>query len=99
MCAADPVPVSQVVYFTATFPYLVLIILLVRGVTLPGSELGIEYFISPKWELLLDAKVSGPLTDSPLLVPAPFLFLGHLHGMTFPFVSDRNPLWTRSDVT
>ena len=29
---------------------------------------------------------------SPLLVPAPFLFSVHLHGMTFPFFSDRNPL-------
>ena len=31
--------------------------------------------------------------DSPLLVPAPFLFLVHLHGMTVPFLFDRNPLW------
>ena len=30
--------------------------------------------------------------DSPLLVPAPFLFSVHQHGMTFPFISDRNPL-------
>ena len=37
--------------------------------------------------------------DSPLLVPAPFQFSVHLHGMTFPFLSDRNPLWTLSDVT
>ena len=31
---------------------------------------------------------------SPLFVPAPFLFSDHLHGMTFPFLSDRDPLWT-----
>ena len=37
-------------------------------------------------------------TDSPLLVPAPFLFSVHLHGMTFPFLSDRNPLWAHSDL-
>ena len=36
--------------------------------------------------------------DSPLLVPVPFLFLVHLHGMTLSFLCDRNPLWTRSDV-
>ena len=37
--------------------------------------------------------------DSPLLVPPPFLFLVHLHGMTFPFLSDKKPLWTHPYVT
>jgi SNF family Na+-dependent transporter len=52
------------VYFTATFPYVVLVILLIRGVTLPGSMKGIEYFIKPKWELLLDAKVTHTVIDN-----------------------------------
>lgn len=47
----------QVVYFTATFPYVIIFILLVRGVTLEGSAKGIEYFIKPKWELLKEPKV------------------------------------------
>uniref|UniRef100_A0A8C8J8Q1 Transporter n=1 Tax=Oncorhynchus tshawytscha TaxID=74940 RepID=A0A8C8J8Q1_ONCTS len=43
---------GKVVYFTATFPYLVLIIYLIRGVTLHGSINGVKYMFTPKMEQL-----------------------------------------------
>ncbi|OQR66232.1 hypothetical protein BIW11_14290 [Tropilaelaps mercedesae] len=43
---------GKVVYFTATFPYLVLTILLIKGVTLEGAILGIEYFLVPDFSKL-----------------------------------------------
>ena len=52
-----PVTHKKVVYFTATFPYVILIALLIRGATLPGAVKGIEYLFIPKWERLLDYNV------------------------------------------
>ena len=46
--------------------------------------------------LILSASVFLVIPDFPLLVPEPFLPLAPLHEMTFPFLSDRNPLWTPS---
>ncbi|XP_002122771.2 sodium- and chloride-dependent GABA transporter ine [Ciona intestinalis] len=49
--------VGKVVYATATFPYLILIILLVVGCTLPGARSGVIYFIKPVWSELLNVEV------------------------------------------
>jgi solute carrier family 6 amino acid transporter-like protein 5/7/9/14 len=47
-----------VAYFTALFPYVVLITLLIRGCTLPGAGDGILYFITPDWEKVLTPDVN-----------------------------------------
>lgn len=53
----------QVVYFTATFPYLILVMLLIRGVTLEGAWKGIYFYLTPQFDHLLSSKVSGPFSN------------------------------------
>jgi len=48
---------GKVAYFTAIFPYVVLVILLIRGVTLPGYEKGIHFYITPNWTKMGEASV------------------------------------------
>ncbi|XP_077596716.1 sodium-dependent proline transporter [Stigmatopora nigra] len=48
---------GKVVYVTATFPYFVLIVLIIRGATLEGSLQGIAFYLTPDWRRITNAQV------------------------------------------
>ena len=47
----------KAVWVTAVAPYIVLVILLFRGASLPGAADGIRYFLTPQWDKLAETKV------------------------------------------
>lgn len=48
---------GKAVYVTATFPYLVLTIFLIRALTLPGATDGLRHLFTPDWNELKNPKV------------------------------------------
>jgi SNF family Na+-dependent transporter len=67
---------GKIVYFTALFPYLVMLILGIRGWTLPGADIGISYYIVPDLNVLKGAKVWSEAAGK----------------MTFFFIFKRKPI-------
>lgn len=48
---------GKVVYVTATFPYFVLLVLIIKGATLEGSLQGVAFYLTPDWNRLANAQV------------------------------------------
>ena len=49
--------VGKVVYFTVIIPWLLLIVFIIRGVTLPGALQGLNYYLTPDFSKLLEPQV------------------------------------------
>jgi len=47
-----PLTVGRVVYVTVTVPWLILIVFVIRGVTLPGAMEGLKYYLTPNFAQL-----------------------------------------------
>ena len=71
---------------TATLPYLLIGIFIWRAMTLPGASRGLQYFFTPRWELLGNAEVlflvillahfygDRRISPSPLIDESKFLY-------------------------
>jgi len=49
--------VGKVVYLTVPLPWLCLVIFVIKGLSLPGAEDGIAYYLTPNFKVLSDPKV------------------------------------------
>ena len=48
---------GKAVYVTAIFPFFTLVVLFIRGITLPGALNGITYYLSPDFSKLTESSV------------------------------------------
>ena len=49
--------VGKVVYLTVPLPWLCLVIFVIKGLSLPGAEDGIAYYLTPNFKMLANSKV------------------------------------------
>ena len=49
--------VSKVVYFTVLIPWGLLLLFVIRGFTLSGAGVGLEFYLTPVWSKLLNAEL------------------------------------------
>ena len=62
----------QVMYVTATSPYILMLVLLIRSALLPGAVEGIKFYMIPEFEKLKELEVT---TDSSNILTHVFMFL------------------------
>lgn len=48
---------GKIIWFSACFPYLILLILFIRGITLEGAFHGLNYLFTPDWNKLTESRV------------------------------------------
>jgi len=49
--------VGKVVYFTVTIPWIIIVIFVIRGLTLPGAFEGVKYYLTPNFKMLLQPEL------------------------------------------
>jgi hypothetical protein len=86
---------GKVVYVTAIFPYIVLVIMLIRGVTLEGAQEGIKFFLVPKWGDLLKPDVinSSLILKTHEFTPKILNFMIDRFGLTQLFKTSTRSVW------
>lgn len=48
---------GKIVYFTVIIPWLIIVVMVVRGLTLPGAMEGLKFYLTPNFSVLLNPKV------------------------------------------
>jgi len=48
---------GKIVYFTVIIPWLIIVVMVIRGLTLPGAMDGIKFYLTPDFSVLLNPKV------------------------------------------
>jgi NSS family neurotransmitter:Na+ symporter len=48
---------SKIVFYTVITPWVILVIMVIRGLTLPGAIEGLKFYLTPNFSILLNARV------------------------------------------